>query len=206
MAKSLRSRRIKGGPCIPVIARLEDEILLTSASPTEPQHFVYKFLTRTGGPQAGSGNDFDMNTNSSANQTWFDYIVPAITTFKFARINFVLTDNAPGTLEPEDFAGIVGGLPNGCLFQIIDGNGTTILQEFDTADVPIRTNDDFTPLAGVDAQVTARGSNDQLPIRLSIFKAGAAMKLTARMIIRWINRDDLSSIIKFRAMVQGTLL
>lgn len=203
--KSLRSRRIKGGPCIPVIARLENEIMLTSASPTEPQHFVYKFLTRTGGPQAGSGNDFDMNTDSSVSQTQFDYIVPVITTFKFARINFVLTDNAPGVLEPEDFAGIVGGLLNGCLFQIVDSDGVAILQEFDTADVPIRTNDDFTPLAGVDAQVTARGSNDQLPIRFSIFKAGAAMRLTARMIIRWINRDDLSSIIKFRAMVQGTL-
>ncbi len=203
--KSLKHRRIKGGPCIPVIARLENEIMLTSASPTEPQHFVYKFLTRTDGPQAGSGNDFDMNTDSSVNQSQFDYIVPVITTFKFARINFVLTDNAPGTLEPEDFAGIVGGLPNGCLFQIVDSDGVAILQEFDTADVPIKTNDDFTPLAGVDAQVTSRGSNDQLPIRFSVFKAGAAMKLTAKMIIRWINRDDLSSIIKFRAMVQGTL-
>lgn len=70
--------------------------------------------------------------------------------------------------------------------------------------MPIKVNSDFTILAGADVAITAVVGDDMLPIRFSIFKAGAHMLLTPGVIVRWTNRDDLSDITTFRMGLQGT--
>ncbi|MHA2068110.1 MAG: hypothetical protein ACXABY_27430 [Candidatus Thorarchaeota archaeon] len=175
--------------------------VLTSSKPTTPDNVVYEFLKRIAGPLAASGETFDLNSNSAGTDTIFNFRVPGDKIFKFSRINFVIVD---GSIGPGDFGGIGGGLTDGCLLQIVDSDGVTVLNHFGTDDVPIKTNEDFSPLAGTDVPISALAGDDLLPIRFSVFKAGAPMELTPKQNIRWTNRDDLSALTKFRAMIQGT--
>lgn len=168
-----------------------------------PGEFVYSYLIRTFGPQAASGNDFDMDTDSDVTNSIFEYEIPTRTTMKFSRINFILVDTG---IRPGDFGGINGGLTNGCLLRVIDADGSSVLQHFGTHQLPIKTNADFGPLSGIDIPIAALAGDDLLPVRFSIFKAGAPMLLAAGQIVRWVNRDDLSTITKFRAMVQGVIV
>lgn len=72
-----------------------------------PNNFVYKYLTHFSGPQAASGDDFDMNTNSAGTDTVFRLACPAGRMLELSRINFILVDTSIG---PSDFGGIAGGL------------------------------------------------------------------------------------------------
>lgn len=179
------------------------QVVATHSAPKSPADFIYQYLQRTSGP-AGT-NAYDMNTNSGTGSpapSVFEYQVPANRTFKLVRINFIIVD---GSINPGDFGGISGALTNGCLFQIIDDDGSTEALDF-TGGVPIATNADFGPLAGVDIPISELVGDDQLPIRFTIAKAGAMMRLTAGQRVRWTNRDNVSAITKFRAMVQGVLV
>ena len=141
-----------------------------------------------------------MNTDSNAAFSIFEFQVPSGREFKLSRINFLLTDS---TMQPDNFGSIGGGLSNGCILQIVDQDGV-ILQHFATDIVPIKANADFGGLAGVDIPVIQVGAgNDLLPIRFSVFKAGASMLLIGRQRIRWTNRDDIGAIARFRGMIQG---
>lgn len=132
----------------------------------------------------------------------FEYQVPGATTVDISRVNFFITD---GNIIPGSFGGIVGGLTNGCLFQVIDDDGLTVLTDFFDG-VPIITNDQLTKLAGVDSVATFAAGDDWLPVRFTIQKAGKGMRLTVGQRIRWTNQDDLSPLTRFQMMVQGIVV
>lgn len=193
---------VRGGSQVPVcvlnhltIEEVEGVVLISS-NPSNPDRFQYKLLRCVSGPQAASGENYDLNTDSDAVPSVFEY--QASEQLKFARINFSFSD---GSIGVNDFAGIAGGLANGCLFQIV-GTDNSILLDF-TDGAPIKQNFNFSLLAGIDVDIAP--GNDQLLIRFSIYKAGALMRLAAGQKIRWTNRDDLSSITNFRAMAQCVL-
>lgn len=168
-----------------------------------PDLFVYEYLVRTSGPASGSGTLYDMDTNSSlVAPSVFEYQVPAGEVLELSRVNVEMMD---GGMRNDRFAGIAAAaLANGCLFQVIDTNGTTELLDFLNG-IPIVRNADFAPLSGVDSIIQPAAGDDLLPIRFSIFKAGSEMLLTAGQRIRWTNRDNLSTISIFRMAVQATL-
>ena len=177
---------------------------IVTSSPTSlpATNAGYKFLSISSGPSGTPIIAIDMNTNSTATVSVFEYQVPAGQAFNFNRVNFTITDSS---VDPGSFGGIAGGLPSGSLFEIIDNDGTTQLLDFSDG-FAIQTNDDFVPLAGVDVPILNLAGDDLLPIRFSVFKGlGGPIRLTAGQRIRWTNRDNLTAITKFRAMVQGRL-
>lgn len=209
---NLSDRSTRAGPLDPVIiADIEDgvqfpvivapgtefEVLVKSSAAANT--FIYKHILLISGPQSASGEDYDLNTNSSlGTPSVFEYEVPAFTAIDFSRCNFFITD---GAITPNKFGG-VSALANGCLFQIIDDDGTSILLDFFN-DVPIKTNDQFAKIAGVDTVATFAAGDDFFPIRFTMQRAGKKMRLTAGQRIRWTNRDNLSTITRFQFMVQG---
>ncbi len=196
---TISARGIKGGPLDPVIVS-GDNPVATKSSPMQPDEFVYAFLQRTSGPASASGDDWNMDTDSDVVSSIFEYEVqPGVLSFKFTRINIEIVDSA---IQANRFGG-VGALANGCLLQIVDSDSTTILQHFGTDIQPIQQNSNFSVLAGVDAPITFVAGEDLLPIRFSIFKAGAPMELTVGQRVRWVNQDDISGLTIFRIMVQG---
>lgn len=168
--------------------------------PVTEDKFLYKNLTRLSGPQAASGEDYDMNTNSAATDTVFGYIVPVGKSLHWARINMNMVD---GSINPGDFGGIAGGLTDGCLLGVYDPNGVQKLDFLDN--VPLRRNFEFALLAGTDVPISELAGDDMLPIRFTIARAGDTMIIPAGWSIRWTNRDDLSGLTHFRMMVQGLL-
>lgn len=179
-----------------------DNPLPVSAVTSNPENFVYSFLTRISGPQAASTNDVDMNTNSSlATPSIFEYEANVLV--KIRRLNFEIVD---GGMQNQRFAGLAAALTNGCLFEVIDEDGNTQILDFLNGN-PLTMNSDFSILAGVDSVVfAAPPGEDILPVRFTIEKAGTPMRLAAGRRIRWTNRDNLSTITRFRAMAQGTLV
>jgi hypothetical protein len=178
-----------------------ENLNVNTLSSTTPANFVYAYahMLRISGPQSASTTDYDMDTDSDATPSVFEYSVPAGRTFRLVRANWFLTD---GSIGPNAFGGIGGGLTNGCLFQIVDSNGTDVLLDFNDG-VPVKTNDQFTKLAGTDTVATFAAGDDWLPIRFTIVKAGKQMELTAGQRVRWTNRDDLSPLTRFQMMLQG---
>lgn len=173
----------------------------TSSISKRPENFVYALLRLADGPAAAGGLVYDMNTNSTPTGTSkFEYTVPSGRTFDFSRVNLVISDVG---IRPGDFGGINGGLATGSSLQVIGLDDSTLI-DF-TEGVNIQTNDDLGAMAGSDIPIAALAGDDLLPVRFSIFKAGNQMKLLGGEKIRWTNRDNLSSITKFRGMIQGTL-
>lgn len=163
-----------------------------------PDNFVYKWLrVVTGTGQQGS---VEMNLNSVTTGTVYEYEVEADKVFSFRRINFVLVDAA---ITPIKFGGIAA-LPTGSTLQIIDADGAELLDFMDG--IRIKTNADFVGMAGADVMINAvGGTDDQLPIRFTIAKAGRMIKLTEGQRIRWTNWDNLTGLTKFRTMIQGII-
>lgn len=209
---ALRDRGTRGGPLEPVIiADVEDgvqvpvivapgtDFSVSVADAVTPEKFLYEHLLLTSGPQSASGEDYDLNTNSSlATPSVFEYVVPAFTTIDFARATFFITD---GAITPNKFGG-VAALANGCLFEIIDTDGSSVLLDFFNG-VPIKTNDQFAKIAGIDAVATFASGDDWLPIRFTVQKAGKKMRLTAGQRVRWTNRDNISTITRFQFVIQA---
>lgn len=176
-------------------------IMTISQSAKTPDEYVYEYLRRISGPASASGNLYDMDTDSDLQNSVFEYQVPTNQTFRLARVNFELVD---GAMQVNRFGGI-NTLASGCLFRIVNVGGSVTLLDF-TNGVPIQRNADFAPLAGVDSVIEPAAGDDMLPVRFSIFKAGAPMLIAGGQRVQWTNRDDLSGLTVFRAMVQGVFV
>lgn len=173
--------------------------LPTSSVPKIADQFNYEFLRLASGPTGTSGDPYDMDSNSSlGSPSIFELTITG--SFNFSRVNFIIVD---GSVGPNEFAGLGSALTNGCQFQIIDSDGSTVLKDFHNG-VPIVRNADFVAMAGTDVPISELPGDDMLPIRFSVFKAGSEMRLTEGQIVRWTNRDNVSAITLFRGMVQGT--
>ncbi len=191
---------VGSGVEIPVITAPGTDFNVSVADAVPPEKFLYEHLLLTSGPQSASGEDYDLDTNSSlGNPSVFEYEVPAFTTIDFARATFFITD---GAITPNKFGG-VSALANGCLFEIIDADGSSVLIDFFNG-VPIKTNDQFATIAGIDAVATFASGDDWLPVRFTVMKAGKKMRLTAGQRVRWTNRDNLSTITRFQFVIQAT--
>lgn len=166
-----------------------------------PKNFVYRYLIRTSGPQSALGVDYELNTDSAIDISVFEYQVPTKKMFELTRFNLYMLDKS---IYIEGFAGI-SALSNGCLFEVVDNNGTTQLDFLD--DVPLKRNIEFTPLAGIDNTIIVDrpDRDDGLGVRFTVAKTGAKMSMASGWKARWTNQDDLSEITSFRIMIQGTL-
>lgn len=176
-------------------------VITTSQNAKTPDEYLYAYLRRISGPASASTNAYDMDTDSDLQNSVFEYQVPTGQTLRLARVNFELVD---GAMQVNRFGGIAT-LANGCLFRIVNVGGSVTLLDF-TNGVPIQRNADFAPLAGVDSIIQQAAGDDMLPVRFSIFKAGAPMLIGAGQRVQWVNRDDLSGLTVFRAMVQGVFV
>lgn len=168
-----------------------------TAFETLPQAHVYTLLQRADGT-------VDMNIDGSGGAVVFDYIVPAGTIYKqflFSRLNFVVVD---GNIRWGRFGGLAAALTNGLLVQALDDNN--VIQQHFTTDIhPIRTNEDFGGLAGVDNVIRLAAGDDAMPVRFSIFKSGNLMTMLPNWRVRVVVQDNLSEITHMDGIVQGVL-
>lgn len=164
-----------------------------------PSGFLYGWLRQTSGNPPASGDDRCMNVNANiATPGVFQYVVPRNKIAKISRINIVIVD---GGIRWGQFGGLGLALANGILLQTMFADGNPSLDFFDG--FPIKTNADFTPLAGVDGISISVAGDDVLPIRFSFFKSGSEIELRENESVRMMIRDDLRGITLMRAMVQG---
>ena len=164
-----------------------------------PSAFIYAWLRQTSGNPPVSGDDRDMNVNGSlATPGVFQWTVPLQRIAKLSRINIVIVDGGIGWNE---FAGLGSDLTNGIMFETMfaDGNPSLNFLEGEA----IKTNSDFTALAGVDAISVAAAGDDVLPVRFSFFKSGSEIELRENESIRMMIRDDLTGVTRMRAKLQG---
>ena len=155
-----------------------------------PSRFIYKYLS-TGGPDG-----VEMNVDGDPTPVNFYYIADQKCTI--TRFNLILVDSA---MTWNDFGGVDISSGNGCLFQVEDAAGGVLLDFTDGQ--PLKSNADWSFLAGVDAVVTPAAGDDAMPVRFTIEKSGNQLNLQSDQRIHFSVRDDLSGITLFRIMVQG---
>lgn len=153
--------------------------------PRNANDFVYEFLKNS--------TSVEMGTVAGT----FSYTVPASKTFQLSRMNFSMVD---GAMQYGKFGGMTA-LTNGIKVEVIDSTGGTLI-DF-TGGVPLKSNEDFACLAGVDAIAEPTAGDDFMPVRFTIAKAGDEMRLSEGNVIQVVTQDDLSALSHFRCMVQG---
>ena len=165
-----------------------------------PRQYLFEHLD--------DGSTDNMNVNGASTAVNYDYTVPTDKVVGLSRINWHVLDNAK-----QDLSGFFSlpALTKGLLFQILDDDGSTVLQDFDTTDHPITKTADVYNLAGIDLEDDVSGNESRFGIRWSIYKAAGGdsagvMKLTAGQVVRCKVQDDLSGLTEFHMMVQGTIL
>jgi hypothetical protein len=161
-----------------------------------PSQFIFKLFLRHSGP-AGSA-ETDMNTDSDVTPSTFRYTVPIGRSVLVQRINFQMVDDSMGAV---DFGGIASGLSNGITIKVHNAEGGVMLDFLDGT--TIKRNTDFCLLAGSDIVITELSGKDQLPVRWTVARAGAILRLISNQYIEIVVNDDLSGLDIFRAMLQG---
>lgn len=163
-----------------------------------PAQFIYYSLTESG------GSAINMGVDGSSTPVAFEYVVPSSKVANLSRITGYLRDT---DLTLSTFIGGTTSLNNGLLIQVLDSDGTTVLQAFDTDREPIKYLAEFSSLAGADGTVVKESGvgEDMFTLRWTIEKAGAKMQLTAGQIFRITVRDNLLGLIEFRLTLQGIL-
>ena len=133
----------------------------------------------------------------------FDFTVPAGKVFETERLMVTCVDDA---IEQITGFFTLSALTNGLLIQVIDGDGSTVLQHFGTDVLPIRRHEDFAALAGNDiSESSSLGNAARFGIRWTISAAGSTMILYEGQTFRVVVQDDLSSLTQLTGVVQGLL-
>ena len=159
-----------------------------------PANFIYDHL------HDAVGNSDDLNVNGSVTPVNYDFTVPTGKVFLLTRINAEMRDNTKDI--PNGFFSIAS-LTNGMIFEILDTDGTTVLQGFNTVAHPIKNHADMQGLAGVDVDTDSVANVMGGGFRWTITKTGAAMRLTAGQMIRVIVQDNLEALQEFHILIQG---
>lgn len=148
-------------------------------------------------------NPAEMNVNGSiANPQIFEFVVPSGAVFKrleVFRIDLFILDN---NLTWEGFGGR-SQLSNGLLIQALDDQNN-IQHNFDTDVQPIRRNSDFVSLAGNNVNFSEAPGLDLLTVEWYLFRTGSSFSLWPNWSFRITVQDDLTSLNRFRSMIQGT--
>lgn len=138
-----------------------------------------------------------MNVNGSVTPVHFDYV--AAETIHLTRLNISLTD---GNIQYGKFGGLAAALTNGLLIRALDADGSGVIKDFLDGE-PIKVNEHFANLAGVDAVSQPAAGLHILPVRWTFAKSGANLQLHVGQRLRITIQDDLTGISYLAAMVQG---
>ncbi len=170
-----------------------------TAFETVAEDHVFQYLLRA------SDLAYDLAVDGSVTPQNFDYRIPAGTKYKKFQLVRVCMLFADASMRYDRFLGFAALLPNGMLFQVVDIDGTTIIQHFGTDIVPLISTASFSNLAGVDAVFAGEAGPNILPIRWTIEKSGNKMTLYPNQIFRCVVQDDLTPATGIQIMVQGIL-
>ena len=166
-------------------------------SDRRPADFVFSFLSANGSTS--------LNTNGAGSAVTFSYIVPSSRSAHITRCNILL-------MCPNQRPSLFGGrasLETGIKLITIDTSvGTTPgVETFDFCDdETIKTNADFSLLAGVNVELDSAPADDARYVRWTIEKAGHPLLLKGGEGISMVVQDDLSVMDDFRVLIQGVLL
>lgn len=147
-----------------------------------------------------NGASRNMNVDGLSASANFKYTVPAGKYVELRRINIIIEDDK---VDPADFGGIAGELTNGIEVKAFD-SGDSVLIDFCNG-FPIKTNIEWGLLVGVDSIVQSGTGDDGLLIRFSLRRGSEATQLNAGEYLQITVNDNLTTITKFHAFLQGKI-
>ncbi len=133
--------------------------------------------------------------------TQFSYTPPS---GKIALVSRVLFDIIDGAMQVDKFGGLAA-LSNGVKVEILDGQDDSVILDFLDGST-IKSNFDFSHVAGVDAFVEPTAGDDELLVRWSISKTGVHLYLPLTRKFAVTIQDNLTGIAHFDATIQGILV
>ena len=161
--------------------------------------FLYKALRRDSST-TGSVELTDIANASTSSKAEYGYQVPENTTAIISRVIFDILD---ASVNPDDFGGIMNGLSNGLKIMCTDSSNNTIIDFLDG--LTIQRNHQFSWLAGNDVAHVESMTDDHLPVRWTLEKAGTTMRLNKNEKFIIEVRDNLSAITSFRVFINGIM-
>lgn len=138
-----------------------------------------------------------------------DMVVTTTTQFFYsppqpALISRVLFDIVDNAMQVDRFGGL-GALTNGVKVEILEAEDDSVVLDFLDGDT-IKSNFEFSHLAGTDAFVEPTAGDDELLVRWSIWKSGAVLYLPPTRKFAVTIQDNLTGLSHFDAVLQGILL
>lgn len=141
----------------------------------------------------------ELNVDGSSTPVVFtakppDIVLPA--TSRYTRIIFTIETASTGAIG--DFGDISGGLTNGVFLRRVDGISRTLFN--------LKKNIDFAQIAYDLEEFPATGpfGADGFRCRLTFAKMGGVIELAPDENLELWVQDDLSSLVRFRAVIEGT--
>ena len=163
-----------------------------------PQTMIYRFLDTVGD---GSGvDDLVGNYSASASAVTAAYLASAGGGgADIYRMLISIGDTAG--IQSQDYGNITGGLGVGYSFEVVDGDGTQLLDLNDG--FKIQTNAGISTLC-YDVDLKSWGSGNELLVaRWTFSRAGSPLQLEPGYKIQTTLNDDFSGLLSHRFMVQG---
>ncbi len=171
---------------------------------TDAGKLLFVYTTHQSGPIV-AGDPTNMATNGASLEapSIFEFRCPVNTQLRVARLNFSIVAPNPALSK----FGSIAALANGCLLDIVEPNGLSILDM--TARRPFKSNADFLSLAGTDVIINTGPGLDVVKMRLNLLGLGLGVILKDGQSIRWTIQDTLAGIDfpidEFRCQIQGTM-
>jgi len=138
---------------------------------------------------------------SASSKAVFGYQVPVGETAIISRVIFDIVDSS---VDPDDFGGITNGLTNGLKIMCVDGSDNTIIDFLDG--MTILRNHQFSWLAGNDVGHIESATDDHLPVRWTLEKAGSTLRLRENEKFIVEVRDALSAITSMQVFINGIIV
>ncbi len=168
---------------------------LGSGNPTRfvrPTDFIMEFFRNGGG-------SMEMAVDGSITPVEFEWKnEEPIKNAVCARLLWDILDGSPTTTK---FGGIIGGLTNGVLMQLVDAADAVVL-DFTDGD-PIKQNHQFARMVGTDWALTIGAGVDAVNVRWSLFKTGKELLVPPGFKLRVTIRDDLTTVDSMSVSMQG---
>lgn len=160
-----------------------------------PDDMILKYLRVDG---TGS---VEMAVDGSATPVNFDLICPGP-----CRLHLMTIFIQDQGIKADEFGGLGSALTNGLLIEVRDDKDNLLLDPTDGT--PIKANAAFSSLTGSDLVFQdAAGMSQDLFTALWIINAtGAGLWMDKNWLIRFVVRDDLTSLNFFRCFVHGVTL
>lgn len=161
--------------------------------PSLARNFLFKRLQNDG--------SYDMNIDASTVSKEFIYKSPIDKDSFITRINFIIGYDKIKKPTSHTFADLDQSLHNGILVEVLNCDNIMVLDVLDNT--TIKENIDFALMCGIDFSINTFFNT--MIISWSLISNGGLLLLEENETIRITIRDDLSSLVKFQAIVQGTI-